>query len=382
MKDPAGSQGVSSKENSSFFAAGGGEWTRIKSFNINDNPRILIIRFSSLGDVVKCTALPRLIHNRYPGARITFLTSEAHLELIRDNPHLERAIGFQRNTGLAGLLRLAGELRAQGFDLVADVHRSLRSRVLTALLRTPRAQYSKRTWQRLLLLHFRHNTFSRSFGKEEDFLAGLRPHGVEDDGLGSELHLHRLEADLETARRFAAELERVNRWRADGRPVVGMAPVAAWELKRWPMTHWRALLEGLLEATGCAVLVFGGPGDAQAAAALTEGLEERTLSLAGRTSYLESAWFASRTGLMVSNDTGMSHIAEAVGRDVVVFFGPTSREWGYFPVRPGSVVLQRPLPCRPCTRTGQGRCGHPWRKACLEAITPRTALQAVLAKLK
>ena len=335
---------------------------------------------------MKCTALPRLIHNRYPGARITFLTSEVHLELVRDNPHLERAIGFQRNTGAAGLLRLAGELRAQGFDLVADVHRSLRSRVLTALLRTPRTHYTKRTWQRLLLLHFRHNTYrldtgSRGFGKEEDFLAGLRPHGIEDDGQGTELHLQRLEADPETASRFAVELERVNRWRAGGRPVVGMAPVAAWELKRWPMGHWRALLEGFLEATGGAVVVFGGPGDDEAAA-LTEGLEERTLSLVGRTSHLESAWFAARTQLMVSNDSGMSHLAEAVGRDVVVFFGPTTREWGYFPVRPGSVVLERPLPCRPCTRTGQGNCGHLWRKACLEAITPETALQAVLGKLK
>lgn len=330
---------------------------------------------------MKCTALPRLIHNRYPGARITFLTSEAHLDLVRDNPRLERAIGFRRASGLAGLLRLAGELRAQGFDLVADVHRSLRSRVLTALLRAPRTRYSKRSWQRMLLLHFRRNTFSGNFGKEEDFLAGLFPYGIEDDGQGTELHLHRLEADAETARRFAPELERVNRWRAEGRPVLGMAPVAAWELKRWPMAHWRALLEGFLEATDGAVMVFGGPGDDEAAA-LSEGLEERTLNLAGRTSHLESAWFAARTGLMVSNDSGMSHLAEAVGRDVVVFFGPTTREWGYFPVRPGSVVLERPLPCRPCTRTGQGSCGHLWRKACLEAITPQTALQVVLGKLK
>lgn len=331
--------------------------------------------------MVKATALPRLIHNRYPGARITFLTSEAHLELVRGNPHLERAIGFQRKTGLAGLLRLAGELRAQGFDLVADVHRSLRSRVLTAMLRAPRTHYSKRTWQRMLLLHFRHNTYPRSFGKEEDFLAGLLPLGVQDDGLGTELHFNHLEAEPETARRFPAELERINQWRTGGLPVLGMAPVAAWELKRWPMAHWRALLEGFLEATGGAALVFGGAGDAEAAS-LTAGLEERTLSLAGRTSFLESAWFASRTGLMVSNDTGMSHIAEAVGRDVVVFFGPTTREWGYFPVRSGSVVLERALNCRPCTRTGEGHCGHPWRKACLEAITPATALQAVLARLK
>ena len=84
---------------------------------------------------------------------------------------------------------------------------------------------------------------------------------------------------------------------------------------------------------------------------------------------------------MLSNDTGMSHIAEAVGRDAIVLFGPTSAELGYFPVRPGSRVLERPLPCRPCTRTGQGRCTHPWQQACLAALTPDTVLAAVLEKL-
>lgn len=351
-----------------------------------EDARILIVRFSSLGDVVKCTALPRLIRRRYPRARITFVTSEANHELIRDNPHLERAIGFRRGTGLRGLLRLAAELRAQGFDLVADVHRSLRSRVLTALLRAPRTAYSKRTLQRLLLIHWRRHTFTHVPGKEADFLAGLRPYGVEDDAQGTELHLGALAADPAVQARFAAERERLAAWRAAGRPVLGVAPVAAWPLKRWPLAHYRALLARYLAATDGAAVLFGGPQDADVAALAAElaaqrGAEGRVLSLVGRTTHLESAWFAAGCDLMLANDTGMSHIAEAVGHDAVVLFGPTTRELGYFPVRPGSRVLERPLPCRPCTRTGAGRCTHPWPQACLEAIRPDDALAVVLEKL-
>lgn len=345
-----------------------------------EDARILIVRFSSLGDVVKCTALPRLIRRRYPRARITFVTSEAHLELIRDNPHIERAIGFERRTGPGGLLRLARELGGARFDLVADVHASLRSRVLRALIRAPRTAYGKRTLQRFLLIQFRWNTYRRAYGKEEDFLAGLRPYGIEDDGLGSELHLERLEGDPTLAERFAPELARLRHWRERGLPVLGVAPVAAWELKRWPMAHFRTLLERYVAATGGGVLVFGGARDTEAAA-LAEGLQPHALSLVGRTSHLESAWFAAKTDLMLANDTGMSHIAEAVGRDAVVLFGPTARELGYFPVRPGSRVLERPLPCRPCTRTGQGRCTHPLRKACLVGITPEAVLAVVREKL-
>ncbi len=370
--------------------------------SLPDNPRILLIRFSSLGDVVKCTALPRLIRARWPGARITFLTSEAHLELLRDNPHLERAIGFRRRTGLRGLLRLARELRGEGFHLVADVHRSLRSRVLTALLNAPRTRYGKRTLQRWLLIHWRWNSYGAPYddstadsaadsavdsatpGKEADFLAALRPWGVEDDGRGTELYLASLDGDAELARRFArhfgSEQARIAAWKARGLPVLGVAPVAAWELKRWPMAHYRALLEGYAAQTGGAVVIFGGPEDHEAAA-LAETLGERAISLVGRASRMESAWFAAQCGLMLSNDTGMSHIAEAVGSDAVVLFGATTRELGYFPVRPGSRVVERALSCRPCTRTGSGRCIHPWPKACLEAIPPEEVLALVLERL-
>jgi ADP-heptose:LPS heptosyltransferase len=342
--------------------------------------RILIVRFTSLGDVVKATALPRLIRRRYPQARITFLTAEANVELVRDNPHVERAIGFPRRSGLPGLLRLARELRAQRFHLVADVHRSLRSRLLTALLGAPRTLYGKRTLQRLALIHFRWNTYARAWGKEQDFLAALRPFGVEDDGAGSELFVGGLEANPALRARFAGELGRIEAWRAAGRPVLGLTAVARWPLKVWPLAHARTLLERYVAATDGGVVLFGGPGD-DGAAALARGLESHVLSLVGRTSHLESAFFAQRCDLMLSNDTGMSHIAEAVGRDAVVLFGPTSRELGYFPVRPGSRVLERDLPCRPCSRNGAGRCTHPWPMACLAGITPDAALAAVLEKL-
>ena len=198
-----------------------------------DAARILIVRFSSLGDVVKCTALPRLIKARYPRARITMVTSREFLELIADNPHLEQAIGFDRRGG-ESLLALASRLRAEPFDLIVDVHKSLRSRLLGALLRGPRVAYSKRTLQRLLLINFRCNTYRHPTGKEEDFLAGLAPYGVRDDGLGTELNLARVAQDSALHERLRGELARLAAWRRAGRPVLGLAPVAAWELKRWP----------------------------------------------------------------------------------------------------------------------------------------------------
>jgi ADP-heptose:LPS heptosyltransferase len=343
--------------------------------------RILIVRFGSLGDVVKCTALPRLIRARYPRAHLTMLTSEAFVELIRDNPHLDRALAYDRRSGPAGLLALGKRLRAEGVHLLVDVHKSLRSRLLRAIVGAPSVAYSKRTWQRFLLIRFRWNTYDRARGKEEDFLAAVAPYGVVDDGRGTEVNVARFGRDDLWRQRFAGELERFATWRRERRPVLGIAPVAAWELKRWPMAHVRELARAFHRETGGGLVLFGGPGDGDVAA-LGGEIGAPALSLVGRTSHLESAYFASLCDVVVANDTGMSHLAEAVGTDVVTLFGPTSRELGYYPVRPASVALERDLPCRPCTRMGEGRCTHPWRSACLAGIAPAEVLGHVLDRVR
>ncbi len=342
--------------------------------------RVLIVRFSSLGDVVKCTALPRLIKARYPDCHITFLTAAAYRELLQDHPSVDRVLGIERGAGPGELLALARQLRREGVHLLVDVHRSLRSRLLGLLLRAPRVNYSKRTLQRWLLIHFRLNTYSRPRGKEEDFLAAVLPFGVRDDGLGTRLTLERAIAGLRASPDLGPAWAQALAWRQAGLPVLGVAPVAAWELKRWPGGHFRELLREFSRRTDGRVLVFGGARDADAQR-LAEELGERALSLVGRTSHLQSACFASLAHLVLCNDTGMLHLAEAAGTDVLALFGPTSREWGYFPTRPGSRVLERDLPCRPCTRMGEGGCSHPVYKSCLVGLTPRHAQEALLPML-
>jgi ADP-heptose:LPS heptosyltransferase len=346
-----------------------------------ETARLLIVRFGSLGDVVKCTALPRLIKSRYPRGHVTFLTAEPYLELIADNPFVDRAIGFRRTDGIAGLRKLARALKVDGVDLVVDVHRSLRSRLLSRWLARPRVAYTKRTLQRWLLIQFGLDTYRAPLGKEVDFLAGLLPYQVRDDGQGTQLCLGRVAADPALRERLGPQFATLQAWRKEAVPVLGIAPVAAWEMKRWPLPHFQALARRFIASTGGGVVVFGGPQDADVDAMAT-GLGSRAISLVGRCTHLESAYFASLTDLVVANDTGMTHLAEASGTDVIALYGPTSRELGYYPTRPGSVAIERSLPCRPCTRMGEGRCTHPWPLACLAGIAPELVLGKVLAKIR
>jgi heptosyltransferase-2 len=211
-------------------------------------------------------------------------------------------------------------------------------------------------------------------------VASLADYGVRDDGLGPEISLSRLIADPALPGRFAEPLARLSDWRTPRVPVLGIAPVAAWALKRWPLAHVRTLMRAFVRETGGGLVLFGGAADNDVAALAGE-FQPHAISLAGKTSLLESAWFASQCDLLVANDTGMGHLAEAVGRDVIVLFGPTSEELGYFPSRRGSTVIQLDLPCRPCTRMGEGRCTHPLPNACLAGIAPERVLHAVLERL-
>ena len=345
-----------------------------------DNARILIIRFSSLGDLVKCTALPRLIKNRYPRAHVTLLTAREFVALVEGNPQVDRAIGFDRRGGAKAFFKLVGKLRQERFDLIVDVHKSLRSRALGLFLKAPHTRYNKRTWQRLLLIHFRINTYNPPRGKEEDFLAGLLPYGIRDDGRGTELNIQPLASDPTLLEKLKPGLATLAGWKKAGRPIIGIAPVAAWPLKRWPMASFQTLVQQYLELTNGGVVLFGGPDDREVESLLKDA-GDRGVSMVGKTTHLESAYVGSLCDLVVSNDTGMAHLSEAVGVDVLMLFGPTSRELGYYPVRQGSEALEIDLSCRPCTRTGKGRCTNSTWQACMAGITPAMVVERLTARL-
>ena len=366
---------ISSQENSRIP----GQQTLLGRFP--ESVRILIIRFGSLGDVVKTTALPRQIKKSYPMAWVGLLTSIRYRHLVDKHPCLDWVCGFDRETGLMGLFKLVKELKRLEIDVIVDVHKSLRSRVLTSLMRAQTVPYTKRTLQRFLLIQFGWNTYSGTLGKEHDFLAGLAPHGVRNDGEGTLIGLDGVGRKLSSTPATSEILQWIRTREEKAMPLLGLAPMAAWKLKQWPINHFRRLAELYIKATGGAVVVFGGSDDVEARA-LARSIGDECLDVVGKTSLLQSAYMAAQVTVLVANDSGMAHITEAVGKDVIVLYGPTSRELGYYPTRPGSIAMEAKLRCRPCSKMGNNRCYHPREKHCLESITPEMVLERILERLE
>ena len=321
--------------------------------------RILVIRFGALGDLVLATVLLPALRRAYPEAEIHWVTKRAWASLLAADPRLDRLIVLEAGAALHSLLP---ELAAFDYDLVVDAHANLRSRALCALLPpAPVRRLEKDSLARWILLRggpvlgsLRRRLVDRytllATGEDAD---GLRPRVV----FGTE------------AARAASE------FLADRREWVAVAPGARHAAKRWPPEHFAAVA-ARLRASGCSILVVGGPDEIDALRGVAEAVEGAKVWPAERP-LDQLAAALSRCALTVGNDSGLLHLSEAVGTAVVAIFGPTVREWGYYPLDPRSRVIEQDVACRPCSKLGDRPCWQPepW---CLLRSTPEQVGAAAL----
>ncbi len=335
--------------------------------------KILVIRLSSLGDLVLIMPMLKSLREGLPQAQIHMLCKERYAELFEGNPLLDRLITVRRGD-LRGLFELRSELARESYDTIIDAHNVLRSNVLFHSLRAPRKlQIHKNEMKKLLLIGGKINLYRRIRTQVEKYLDIIRSMGLDASEKPDRLHIR-----PEAAGRAETELARSVH---AGEKIVAFAPGAHWETKTWPKEYFSELIS-LVSARGLRPVLIGGAEDAALNADLARTAGPAVLDLTGELSIMESAAVLARSAALVTNDSAPLHLAEAVGTPVVAFFGPTVKEFGYFPRLEASRVLETSLGCRPCSRNGARPCPY-GTKECLTSITPASAYEAlseVLAK--
>ena len=312
-------------------------------------PHVLLIRFSSIGDILLTTPLLRALRQSHPDLRLTFLTKRAYLPLLNHNPNVNRVIGLGPEGSLTGL---AAELRTDRYTHLLDLHDNLRSRILRLLVPGRWRTYPKHRLARALLIHAKRNRYRDRRPVAERYFAAARDLQVVPDGGAPEFFV-----GPEAREEAAAWLDSVGL--AGESRLVALAPGAAHATKRWPLDHWRTLVDRIV-GDGFAVAVVGGTDDALLGARLSEQRRGRVASAAGMFGLQATGALLQRTRVLVSGDTGVMHMATGVGTPVVALFGPTVEAFGFFPYTRRATVLELPLPCRPCSAMGGPRCplGH------------------------
>jgi len=332
-------------------------------------PDILLLRFSAIGDLLLTTPLLRALRARHPGARLTFVTREDMADTLRHNPRLDRLITWRHDTPLAPLV---AELRAGRWTHRLDLHDSLRSRMVRWQVGGAWTTYPKYRLNRTLLIATRRRLGGALGPVAERYFEAARDLDVTPDGGPPEFFLTR-EAEA-AAERFLVE-HRLGQWRR----LVALVPGAAHATKRWPEAHWMELIDRL--APEHDLLVLGGPAERDLGARLApDGIPGRA-SAAGAFSLVTSGALLRRADVVVTGDTGLLHLATAVGTPAVALYGPGVREFGFFPYRGRATVLERDLPCRPCRAHGGEQCplGH---HRCMTDLTPDLVLDALRAPIR
>jgi len=324
--------------------------------------RILLVRFSSIGDILLTTPLVRALRRRLPDAQLIYVTKRAMAPLVADNPHLSQVVALEPDEPLT---QLAGRLRGLQPTHALDLHGSLRSAALRLLVRCRWSGYAKRKLARTFLVATKLDTYRGHVPVPERYFEAARGLDVRPDGGPPEFFVG------------AAARERVGRWLAErglaGERLAALAPGAAHATKRWPIAHWQALAERLRGA-GYRIVVLGGPEDRGAAQQL--GGSALAESAAGEFTLQETGACLARAKVLVSGDTGVMHMATGVGTPVVALFGPTVNAFGFFPYQARAAVLEQHLDCRPCSTMGTARCplGH---HRCLVDTLPDQVAAAV-----
>jgi heptosyltransferase II len=318
-----------------------------------------------MGDVLLTTPLVRAIRARHPEAEITYLTRTAYVPLLSHNPRIREVIGYDPATPLRDLAR---RIESERFDHLLDLHGSLRSRALRWSVQGRWRGYPKHRLARSILIRFKRDTYRDRRPVVERYFDAARDLDVKPDGGPLELFVAR--GAFDRADRFLTD-----RGLGRQRSLVALVPGAAHRTKEWPLRRWQQLVT-LLTTRGHDVVVLGGPAERELGLEVAAAGAESAASAAGLFDLQGSAALLKEARCAVAGDTGLMHMATAVGTPVVALYGPTVRAFGFFPYQARATVLERELPCRPCTAIGGPRCplGH---HRCLEDITPDEVFDAV-----
>ncbi len=333
--------------------------------------KVLIVKLSALGDVVQSLPVAMAIRRQQPQAQIDWLVERPSAGLLKGHPALNRVLVSPRHElaeadglPLNPLSRFGRELRAVRYDAVVDLQGLMKSAICVALSRAER----KIGWRggKESIAAWAYNQRLAPFDPDrhalERYLDMLEPLGLERPAQ-VEFGLSPSPEELARASSLLAGLQ------GEG-PLVVLHPVAKWDSKLWPLAHWVELAK-LLGGKGYRLAVTGSNEDRDVGQfiALRAGLEGRLIDLTGRTGLKELAALITLASAVVSTDTGVMHLAAAMGAPVAALFGPTA-PWRTGPFGAGHRILSAGVDCSPCF---ERFCAEP---RCMEQITPGQAAEA------
>jgi ADP-heptose:LPS heptosyltransferase len=296
--------------------------------------KILIIRFSSIGDIVLTSPVVRCVKQQIENSEIHFLSKKSFKSILDFNPYIDKRIYFGK-----GISNLRKKLKNEKYDLIIDLHKSLRSKLVTAALGVKTISFNKLNFEKWIMVRFKKNKLPNKHIVDRYFDA-LSSIDVYNDNKGLDFFTGDISAPLVPFKKY-----------------ITFVAGARHETKKLPAEK----IKSIINLVKTNVILIGGDEDIELGETVRKAFPEKIFNACGRYSLLQSALVVKNSSAVITHDTGFMHVAAAFKKKIVSIWGNTIPEFGMFPYMPGeekSFVISevKNLYCRPCSKIGYQRC--------------------------
>ncbi len=308
--------------------------------------KVLVIRFSSIGDMVLTTPVVRCLKKQRPDTEIHYCTKKQFATIVESNPYIDKCVYLHDDINV-----LIAELKKENYDYVVDLHNNLRTLRIKRALEAPSASFPKLNVQKWLLVNLKWNLMPDK-SIVDRYLETVKPLGIKNDGQGLDYFIP--EQDQVTQQDIP-----VSHWMG----YIGLVIGAQHATKKLPVEKLKELCRSLEYP----IILMGGKEDAAVAEEIRAVDDVKIYNACGKFSLNESADLVRRAKLIISHDTGLMHIAAAFKKEIISVWGNTVPELGMYPymgynnlhgtVAPNVHLMEvKGLSCRPCSKIGYQNC--------------------------
>jgi heptosyltransferase II len=328
--------------------------------------KILIIRFSSLGDVVISTAFFKACKKKYSDSKIFVLTKDAYQDVFLNNPNIEKIFSI----GNKSLFEVCKEINKEKIDLIFDLHRNIRSFVASFLIKGKVSRYNKDILRRNLLVYTKKIKDFKYETTKEKYINCLGEIDPNIKNSFSKIYLKDAEIeDLKKKINYDSKFK-----------YIGINIGAKWNTKKWIPDYYSELIMRLLDEN-CKVIILGGKEDNNFKNIIFEFIKpeykNNIFDFVGQLNLREFFSIIKLCNVLFTSDSAGLHIAQALGVKVVAIFGPTVKEFGFWENRGNDILIEKNLNCRPCSLHGNKVCPKKDFK-CMKEISVDEVLKTIL----
>ena len=309
--------------------------------NKNALKKVLIIRFSSIGDIVLTSPVIRCLKTQSPETEIHFLTKKQNHSILKANPYLSKIWLFDNNFS-----ELIPELKAENFTFVIDLHKNFRSRVVILRLGKPSASFPKLNFRKWLFVNTK-ITILPDIHIVDRYFRALQKIKIRNDGRGLDYFIPQAE-----------EVDLSGIFPNNDADYIAFSIGGKHNTKIFPEEK----IISVCNAIDRPIILLGGIEDKDRADRVISQCGANVINGCGKFTINQSASLIRQSGKVITNDTGMMHVAAAFRKPILSVWGNTVPAFGMFPYLPeefcshSRIFEVNNLSCRPCSKLGYDRC--------------------------